>query len=35
VDSINQRLDELSAELKKRNGGAPAKTGLHKRKAAR
>jgi polyhydroxyalkanoate synthesis repressor PhaR len=35
VDSINQRLDELSAELKKRNGRAPAKTDLHKRKAAR
>jgi len=35
MDSINQRLDELSAELKKRNGGAPSKTGLRKRKAAR
>ncbi len=35
MDSINQRLDQLSAELKKLNGGAPAKTGLRKRKAAR
>ena len=35
MDSINQRLDELTVELKKRNGGAPSKTGLRKRKAAR
>ncbi len=35
MDSINQRLDELSAELKKRNSSAPSKTGLRKGKAAR
>ncbi len=35
MDSINQRLDQLSAELKKLNGSAPAKTDLRKRKAAR
>jgi polyhydroxyalkanoate synthesis repressor PhaR len=33
MDSINQRLDELSAELKKRNGSAPAKNHSRKRKA--
>lgn len=32
MDSINQRLDELSAELKKRNSSAPSKTGLRKRR---
>jgi polyhydroxyalkanoate synthesis repressor PhaR len=32
MDSINQRLDQLSAELKKLNGGAPAKTGSRKRR---
>jgi polyhydroxyalkanoate synthesis repressor PhaR len=35
MDNINQRLDELTAELKKLNGGSPAKKGSHKRKAAR
>ncbi len=33
MDSINQRLDELSAELKKRNGGVPSKSRSRKRKA--
>ncbi len=33
MDSINQRLDQLSAELKKRNGSSPAKTGSRKRRA--
>ena len=33
MDSINQRLDELSAELKKRNGSAPPKNRSRKRKA--
>jgi len=32
MDSINQRLDELSAELKKRNSSAPSKTGSRKRR---
>ena len=32
MDSINQRLDELSAELKKRNSNAPSKTGSRKRR---
>jgi polyhydroxyalkanoate synthesis repressor PhaR len=35
MDDINQRLDELTAEFKKLNGGSPAKKGSHKRKAAR
>jgi len=35
MDNINQRLDELTAELNKLNGGAPAKKGSRKRKAAR
>src|SRR5260370_9735747 len=35
MDAINQRLDEMSAELKKLNGSVQAKTGLRKRKAAR
>jgi polyhydroxyalkanoate synthesis repressor PhaR len=35
MDSINQRLDELSAELKKLNGRAPAKTRSRIRRAAR
>ncbi len=35
MDAINQRLDQVSAELKKLNGRAPAKTRLRKRKAAR
>jgi polyhydroxyalkanoate synthesis repressor PhaR len=35
MDSINQRLDELTAELKKLNGSAPAKNRSGKRKAAR
>src|SRR2546427_9435928 len=30
MDSINQRLDELSAELKKRNRRPPSETGLRK-----
>jgi len=33
MDSINQRLDELTVELKKRNGSAPAKNRSRKRKA--
>jgi len=33
MDSINQRLDELTAELKKVNGSAPAKNHSRKRKA--
>jgi polyhydroxyalkanoate synthesis repressor PhaR len=32
MDSINQRLDELSAELKKLNGSAPAKNRSGKRR---
>ncbi len=32
LDSINQRLDQLSAELKKRNGSAPAKSRSRKRR---
>jgi len=35
MDAISQRLDQMSAELKKLNGRAPAKTRLRKRKAAR
>ncbi len=35
MDSINQRLDELTVELKKRNGSAPSKNRSRKRKAAR
>jgi len=35
MDSINQRLDELTAKLKKLNGSAPAKNRSGKRKAAR
>ncbi len=31
MDSINKRLDELTAELKKLNGGAPAKNRSRKR----
>jgi len=33
MDSINQRLDQLSAELKKLNGSSPAKTRSRNRKA--
>jgi polyhydroxyalkanoate synthesis repressor PhaR len=33
MDSINQRLDQLSAELKKLNGSAPAKNRSRKRQA--
>ena len=32
MDSINQRLDELSAELKRLNGGGPAKNRSRKRR---
>jgi polyhydroxyalkanoate synthesis repressor PhaR len=35
MDNINQRLDELTAELKQLNGGSPAKKGSRKRTAAR
>lgn len=35
LDNINQRLDELTAELKKLNGRAPAKNRSRTRKAAR
>jgi polyhydroxyalkanoate synthesis repressor PhaR len=34
MDHLNQRIDELSAELKKLNGSAAAKKGSHKRKAS-
>ncbi len=33
MDSINRRLDELTAEFKKRNGSAPSKNRSRKRKA--
>lgn len=35
MDSINRRLDELTAQLKKLNGSAPAKNRSRKGKAAR
>ena len=35
IDRINERLDKLSAELKRSNGKAPAPTASRRRKAAR
>jgi len=33
MDNINQRLDKLTAELKKLNGGSPSRTSSRKRRA--
>ena len=34
IDRMNERIDKLTAELKRLNGSGPAKSGSHKRRAA-